>query len=481
MLFTSPVFLLLFLPLMLGIYTLTPPRLRPRAILLFSLAFYALACFESPASLLFMLLCAVFTYCAAFAVFSVKKKYPLIFVICVIFGVLTVLRYLGVWADEAAARRYLPIGASFYLLACLSCIIDVRRGDAPMPRSFIGVLTYITFFPVMIAGPIIKYKNFEKLIKEENIHFSAASVGTGIILFAQGFIKRVAIASFFDASYDSIVDRLIHYTEEPISIGVGLILAILVLASVYFAFSGYSEMARGICAMLGITLAPDFGSSLLVHTPMEYAHNFLSSLSEWIHDYVRAPLLRLIPENEIRPRRLKVYNAAIAAICALALLLWFKIGIRVLPAIALLLIPPVIESWFDIRSLLERKKKLKPLATLITFCFATLFWMLIKTRDLSSLEVILGNVALSKPMQFYLISQTLFNLEMPLILLLVALVQLPVIFGMLFKRHQSPFVRSVGWRWGWSMLVLAIFFLCIYYYLPQYPDLATEPFRDIIF
>ena len=78
MLFTSPVFLLLFLPLMLGIYTLTPPRLRPRAILAFSLAFYTLACFESPASLLFILLCAIFTYCAAFAVFSVIRTYPIV-------------------------------------------------------------------------------------------------------------------------------------------------------------------------------------------------------------------------------------------------------------------------------------------------------------------------------------------------------------------------------------------------------------------
>lgn len=481
MLFTSPVFLLLFLPLMLGIHTLTPPRLRPRAILIFNLAFYALACFESPASLLFILLCAVFTYCAAFAVFSVKKTYPIIFVVCVVFGVLAVLRYLGVWADEAAARRYLPIGASFYLLSCFSCIMDVRRGDAPMPRSILDVLTYVTFFPVMIAGPVIKYKDFKRLLEPDNLLSTAAGVGSGIILFARGFIKRVAIASFLDASYDSIVNRLIDYTEEPLSVGVGLILAVLLLTSVYFAFSGYSDMARGICAMLGMRLAPDFGVCLLAKTPMEYANNFLASLSDWIRDYIRKPLSSALLLESYGTRRRKAARAIISAICALVMLLWFKIGIRVLPAIAILLIPPVLGELVDINDLLEKKKILKPIGRIATFLVVTLFWTLIRTRDLSSLEVILGNITLGKPLQYYLINQTLFNLEVPLILALILLVQLPVILGMLSKRKQSPFIRSGKWRWAWSMLILAVFILCIYYYLPQYPSLATEPFRDIIF
>lgn len=349
-----------------------------------------------------------------------------------------------------------------------------------MPRSILDILTYITFFPVMIAGPVVKYKNFVNLIRSENLHFSAAGVGSGIILFARGFIKRVAIASFFDASYDSIVERLLHYTEDPLSIGVGLILAILLLTAVYFAFSGYSDMARGIAAMLGISLAPDFGICIMARTPTEYAKNFLASLSEWIRDYIRIPLTNALPLEGYSPRKRKAARAVISALCALVLLLWFKIGIRVLPAIAILLIPPVIGELFDRDSLLE-KKYIKPLVRIATFFFATLFWMLIKTRDLSSLEVIFGNITLSNPLQTYLISQTLFNLEMPLIVSLLLLVRLPEIFGLLAKRHQSPFVRSGKWRLGWSMAILAVFILCVYFYLPQYPDLATEPFRDIIF
>ena len=481
MLFTSPVFLLLFLPLMLGIYTLVPSRLKPSAICIFSLTFYGIANFGNPASLLFLLLCAIFTYCATFAAFTVRKKYVTVFVVCVLVGVLAVLRYLGVWADVSAAARYIPIGASFYLLACFSCIMDVRRGDAPMPRKFADVLIYITYFPVMIAGPVIKYKNFKNLIDPENIRFSAAGVASGIILFARGFIKRIAIAAILEESYDSIVERLLHYTEEPLSIGVALILASILLISVYYAFSGYSDMGRGISAMLGIPLAPDFGSCLLSITPEDYVHNFLSSLGLWIDDYIRQPLCSLCALDDKSGKECRIRSTAISLFCSLVLLLWFKIGISVLPAIALLLVPTLLDSVFGVNKNLREKKKLRPLGWIYTFSFVTLFWTLVKTRDLSSLEIIFGNMTLFKPLQSYLLTSTLVNLEILIVLAIIVIVQFPVICGLISRRHSSPFVKNNAFLWAWSLLILVIFVLCIYYYLPQFPALSTMPFRDIIF
>ncbi len=481
MLFVSPVFLLLFLPLMLGIYTLTPPKWRPAAICVFSFAFYTLANLGSPASILFLLLCAIFTYCASFAVYSVKRSYVMIFAGVVLVGVLAVLRYLGVWADEEAARRYIPIGASFYLLASYSCIADIRRGDAKMPRAFIDVLTYITYFPVMIAGPVIKYKTFEDLIKPENIRFNAASVGSGIILFAKGFIKRVAIAAILDEYYDTIVDRVLQSSGEPLGLDVGLSLALLLLLSVYFAFSGYSDMGRGISAMLGIPLAPDFGSCLLASTPTAYANNFLSSLSLWVSDYIGAPLSGCMKIKSKRGIKARLLKATVSAICALFVLMWFKIGISVLPAIALLLIPSVCEGLFDLESLLKRKKLLRPIWHIATLIFVSVFWILVKTRDLSSFDIIFGNMTLSMPLQSYIMNLTFANFEFPLILALIVIVQFPMLCGILSKKNHSLFVKHGDLRWGWSFLILIIFVLCIYYYLPQYPSLATAPFRDIIF
>ena len=481
MLFTSPVFLLLFLPVMLGVYTLTPAKYRSRAICLFSLAFYSLAHFGSPASILFLLICAIFTYCATFAASSVRKTWVMVFVTVVLVGALAVLRYLGVWAEEDAARRFLPIGTSFYLLASFSCISDVRRGDARMPESFIDILTYITYFPVMIVGPVIKYKDFEKAIKPENMRFSAAGVGTGVILFARGFIKRVAIAAIIDDYYDSIVERLISYSEEELGIDVCIMLATLLLTSVYFSFSGYSDMGRGISAMLGIPLDPDFGSAILAYTPTIYAKSFLSSLDCWIDDYIRAPLSSLLGVEKRTGAARIALRTVVSVVCALSLLTWFKIGIRVLPAIALLLVPAILEGFFDVEGFIRKHKALIPLSWLVTLGFTTIFWMLIRTRDLSSLEILFGNVTLSMPMQSYLVNQTFFNLEFPLVLSMILLVQLPMLCGTLFRKCSSPFVKLPALRLIWAFLILSVFVFSIYYYLPQYPALATEPFRDIIF
>lgn len=481
MMFTSPVFLLLFLPVMLGVYTLTPQKIRPRAICLFSIAFYTLAHIGSPASILFLLLCAIFTYCATFAASSVRKTSVMVFVTVVLIGVLAVLRYLGVWADEAAARRFLPIGASFYLLASFSCITDVRRGDAPMPRSFIDVLTYITYFPVMIAGPVIKYKDFERIANPENIQFSAAGVGSGVILFARGFIKRVAIAAIFDDYYSSIVNRLLNYNDEPLGLDVGITLSVILLVSVYFAFSGYSDMGRGISAMLGIPLAPDFGSCILCYTPIMYTRNFMASLSAWIDDYIRVPLYKQFGMESRSGISKRMLTAAVSVVCSLALLMWFKIGLSVLPAIAVLILPAVFNGLFDSDNFIRKHKWTIPLSWFGTLFFTTLFWILIRTRDLRSLELLFGNLNFSMPMQTYLVIQTFFNLELPLVLSMIFLVQLPMLCGALFKKRFSPFVKFPAVKWTWSLLILAVFVLCIYYYLPQYPSLATEPFRDIIF
>lgn len=481
MLFTSPVFLLLFLPVMLGAYTLTPVKFRPAAICIFSIAFYTLAHTGSPASILFLLLCAIFTYCATFAASIVRKSSVMIFVTVVLLGVLVVLRYLGVWADEDAARRFLPIGASFYLLAAYSCITDVRRGDAPMPKSFLNVLTYVTYFPVMIAGPVIKYKDFEKLVKPENLHLSAAGVGSGVILFARGFIKRVAIAAIFDEYYDSIIDNLLNFSNEPIGLDVGMMLSVLLLISVYFAFSGYSDMGRGISAMLGIPLSPDFGSCLLCHTPIIYYRNFMASLSSWIDDYIRVPLCGLLRIENRTGIQKRLFRTAIAVICSLALLSWFKIGLRMLPACIVLLLPAIFNGLFDCDEWIKNHKFAIPFSWLGTLIVTTLFWMVIRTRNMQSLELIFGSFNFSMPMQSYLVNQTFFNLEFPLVLSLIFIVQLPMLCALLFKKQPSPFVKLAPVRWIWSLFILGIFVLCIYYYLPQYPALATEPFRDIIF
>ena len=152
-----------------------------------------------------------------------------------------------------------------------------------------------------------------------------------------------------------------------------------------------------------------------------------------------------------------------------------------LPACIVLLLPAIFNGLFDCDEWIKNHKFAIPFSWLGTLIVTTLFWMVIRTRNMQSLELIFGSFNFSMPMQSYLVNQTFFNLEFPLVLSLIFIVQLPMLCAFLFKKQPSPFVKLAPVRWIWSLFILGIFVLCIYYYLPQYPALATEPFRDIIF
>jgi alginate O-acetyltransferase complex protein AlgI len=481
MLFTSPTFLLLFLPAMLGIYALTPARLRIYAICIFNVAFYAIANIFHPASVVFLLLTAIFAYCASFAAFSVKRRAVLVFALAVLLGALVVLRYLGVQAEETAARAYLPFGASFYLLAAISCVIDTRREDVKMPRTFIEVLAYVTFFPVMIVGPCVRFKDFIRLTDPQNLKLTAASVGSGIILFAQGFIKRVAIAAIIDETYDALVDGLLSIGDEPIGLNLAFILIILLLVGAYYSFSGFSDMGRGIAAMLGIKLESDFGSCLFVSSPVRYSQNFLLSLGVWINDYVTDPLMRFLTNQKKARLPLRVCRVISSSVGALAILLWFKMGLRTLPALLVVMLPVILESLFGLSSKLERTWWRKLLGMLYTLPFVSLFWILVRTRDLSVALSLISRLTLFTELQSYTMSLTFNNLELPLVVPLIVVTSLPYIAGVFARKKQSLFLRSEPLRWAYLSLILGLFLVTVFYFLPQYPELSTVPFHDIIF
>lgn len=114
---------------------------------------------------------------------------------------------------------FLPLGVSVYLLATVSMLIDISRGDAEPPPGFADACLYITFFPVMIAGPIIKYRDFVKLSSEERLDFSLVNVANGYMLFARGFVKRIGISAIMADAYDSICEAVA--AEGDLKLGVG--------------------------------------------------------------------------------------------------------------------------------------------------------------------------------------------------------------------------------------------------------------------
>ncbi|MBQ3126962.1 MAG: hypothetical protein IJC15_07815 [Clostridia bacterium] len=297
MLFTAPSFLFLFLPAMMAIYALIPQHYRRYAILLFNLAYYVIAVWHQPESLLLALLTAAFTYSAGFVIAVTHRRSTLLAAIAVDLAAFVIYR---IAADLPLISRY-PLGASIYLLASISYLIDIYRNDAPHAKNIADLLIYMFFFPTLMVGPVLRYKDFGTML--DQIEFSLSNMAEGIKLYLAGFFQYVSVASV-----------LAYMLEKPEaaacadSFPVLVLLMLMTAAQIWFALSGYSNMARGLMYMLGIPHPADFSLFRLVRSPIEATHRIFASLNRWVEDYLVYPILRL---SFLSPRLRRLLSACV--------------------------------------------------------------------------------------------------------------------------------------------------------------------------
>ena len=185
----------------------------------------------------------------------------------------------------------LPIGISFYTFQALSYVIDVYRGKARPQRRFIDFATYITMFPQLVAGPIVKYADIEKQLEKRQT--SLAQCGQGLERVILGLSKKVLLAN----NLGLIVDAVGAMTARSfMSAWLG---AAAYALQIYFDFSGYSDMAIGMGRMLGFSFAENFDYPYQARTVTEFWRRWHISLSGWFRDYVYIPL----GGNRVRPGR----------------------------------------------------------------------------------------------------------------------------------------------------------------------------------
>lgn len=469
MIFTSPVFLMLFLPLMIGIYSVIPHRWRRWAICMFSLLFYTFASLEHPASLAFLIVCTCFTYCAACAVVATGSRRVFGCAILLVTGALVLLRMISFFSTESALP-FLPLGAAFYLLSCISCIVDVRRGDATV-NGFFDVFLYISYFPVLIAGPVIKYKDFVNITKEENIEFNAINMGEGVRAFALGFVKRVAVAEVLLESYERIAGTLSLEAGERISVGVMSILVLLLLVGVYFAFSGFSDMGRGISAMLGIPLESDFGNCFLSATPSDYFKNFMKSLWLWMKDYLRGPIEQRFGKDR---RVIRIISAT--AVC-ISVMLWYRASLQMLILMIPIIIFVVLDRAFSLKKRFSENVFARAVGILLTVVCIGAFWTLIKSRNVYMLINAIGGYSPAPSLQSYNMLMTVFSPELIAVCLLIFFIMLPQMLRVI-KKPISQRTANI-FSWCWTSVLVIVFVITLLFIMPQYPELATTPFSDI--
>ncbi len=298
MVFTSTVFLFLFLPLFLAVYAVLPARWRTAWILLCSYAFYAW--WRLDFALVFVG-STVAAYLVGHHVGRWRVSRPrtagriLALGIVLQLGTLAYFKYaeFGVASLNAvlvalgstplpALSIVLPIGISFYVFQAISYMVDVWRGDAPDRGRFVDVAAYIALFPQLIAGPIVRYKTIANVL--ESPRSSAALVGEGSQRFMLGFCKKVLIADALAPVADGAF-ALTAPTAAEAWLGV-----LAFSAQLFFDFSGYSDMAIGLGLILGFRFKENFDRPYISSSITEFWRRWHMSLSRWLRDYLYIPL-----------------------------------------------------------------------------------------------------------------------------------------------------------------------------------------------
>lgn len=292
MVFSSVVFLFFFLPVvLLGYYLLRNVTVKNIFLLLASLVFYA---WGEGVLVVLVIISAFINYSFGYLVaVSRRKKLFLAIGIILNLSLLIYYKYFGFIIENLDTLKFihinkvsiiLPIGISFFTFHGLSYLVDIYRGNSPVQKSFFNILLYITFFPQLVAGPIIRYHDVADQLRERVS--TVDKTAEGIRRFIIGLAKKILIANQLGALADQILNTDFHLYGYKVAW-----LGILAYAlQIYYDFSGYSDMAIGMAKMFGFEFLENFNFPYISRSIREFWTRWHISLSNWFRDYLYIPL-----------------------------------------------------------------------------------------------------------------------------------------------------------------------------------------------
>ncbi len=279
MVFSSITFLFLFLPVVLAAYFLLPERFRNCVLLIASLFFYA---WGEPVYVLLMILSILFNYVCGLELNletdQQKKKIKLIIAVAVDLSVLALFKYC------TFLHLSLPIGISFYTFQAISYIVDVYRGKAPVQKNLLHFALYISMFPQLIAGPIVRYVDISEQLKER--HISQSDFGAGMRRFLLGLAKKAILANGLGAIHTEVTAN----AASGMAVATAWAGLFAYALQIYFDFSGYSDMAIGLGRMFGFHFSENFRLPYTATSVSDFWRKWHISLSSWFREYVYIPL-----------------------------------------------------------------------------------------------------------------------------------------------------------------------------------------------
>lgn len=295
MVFSSSVFLFLFLPIVLFTYFIVPTKFKNLILLIASLFFYA---WGEPKFVIIMLISIIINYIFGLVINlnKEKKTKSKIFLALMVISnllILCVFKYLNFIVDNinsvfnlsiSIPNISLPIGISFFTFQAMSYVIDIYRDDAKVQRNPLNLALYISLFPQLIAGPIVRYQTIAEQLNKRFTNFS--KFNHGIKRFIIGLGKKMILAN--NCGY--IADQVFSQTPTDLTTSLAWIGIISYTLQIYFDFSAYSDMAIGLGKMFGFDFLENFNYPYISKSVSEFWRRWHISLSSWFRDYLYIPL-----------------------------------------------------------------------------------------------------------------------------------------------------------------------------------------------
>ncbi len=294
--FSTLFFLFVFLPVSLILYYVFPKKLRNIPLVVLSLVFYA---WGNPVYLILLLLSMAFNYVSGLQIAGYKEAGRTAFaraaMIIAVAANLLLLGYFKYFAflletlnlipglNLSAPELSLPLGLSFYTFTVLSYILDVYMDRAPVQKNVLSYAVYATFFPKIISGPIVQYRDMAEQIEAER-ETPPAKIASGMNLFLVGLFKKVLLADNLGTVFGAVSGL------ETMSVGTAWLGMVLYSLQLYFDFSGYSDMAIGLSKMLGFDLDKNFDYPYRALNITDFWRRWHISLGAWFREYVYIPL-----------------------------------------------------------------------------------------------------------------------------------------------------------------------------------------------
>ena len=454
MVFSSNVFLFAYLPIVLALYYILPKKLRNPVLLITSLIFYG---WGEPLYMFLMLATITVDYFFGWMVGKYREsnrkraRAYMVAAIVINLAILGFFKYANLVVDTITALTGvtlthidvpLPVGISFYTFQALSYVIDVYRMDANAQRNYTAFGTYVTLFPQLIAGPIVRYQDVDDQLRSRT--HSMERFASGVRTLAAGMGKKVLLAN----AAGEIWTRISEAPETTVAAAwLGIIMYTF---QIYFDFSGYSDMAIGLGKMMGFSFRENFYYPYMANSVTDFWRRWHISLSTWFREYVYIPL-----GGNRRGRGRQIFNL---------LAVWFLTGLwhgaswNFVAWGLYYFVLLMLEKTFLLKLLDKLPKFVSHVYTLITVVFG---WLLFVSTDFASGLNYLATMFGGGSATGFIDAGGVFDWTSSLILLVILVIASTPYprkwLYRLWEKYDAP-VRAVT-----AVLCLAVFFIALAY------------------